>query len=93
VLFFSIQQGLLGTPEMQIAGNGSSAHVLRWYQDRIAATPPGGWLLSVPLLVYRLAMLVWALWIAQALVGWLRWGWSCFSHGEIWRPIREPERS
>lgn len=93
VLFFSIQQGLLGTPEMQIAGNGSDSHVLRWYQDRIAAIPPSCWVLSVPLLVYRLAMLFWALWIAQALVGWLRWGWSCFSHGEIWRPIREPRKS
>jgi hypothetical protein len=44
--------------------------------------------LSVPLLVYRLAMLAWALWIAQALVGWLRWGWRCFSAGELWRPLR-----
>jgi hypothetical protein len=89
VLFYSIQQGLLGTPAMQIAGNGSSDTVLRWYQDRIAATPASPWLLSVPMLVYRLAMLAWALWIAQALIGWLRWGWSCFSAQEIWRPIRE----
>ncbi len=89
VLFYSIQQGLLGTPAMQIAGNGSSYETLRWYQDRIAATPPTPWVLSVPMLVYRLAMLAWALWIAQALIGWLRWGWSCFSEGEIWRPIRE----
>jgi hypothetical protein len=89
VLFYSIQQGLLGTPAMQIAGNGSSYELLRWYQDRIAATPPQPWLLSVPMLVYRLAMLAWALWIAQALIAWLRWGWTCFSAGEIWRPIRE----
>jgi len=89
VLFYSIQQGLLGTPAMQIAGNGSHSGMLRWYQDRIAATPSSPWVLSVPLFVYRLAMLAWALWIAQALIGWLRWGWSCFSAGEIWRPIRK----
>jgi hypothetical protein len=44
--------------------------------------------LSVPLLVYRLLMLAWALWIAQALLGWLRWAWDCFSAGGYWRPLR-----
>jgi hypothetical protein len=23
------------------------------------------------------------------MVGWLRWGWRCFSEGELWRPLRE----
>ena len=87
-LFHSIQLGLLGLPEMQIAGNGSHAHLLRWYQDRAAPAPEVAWLLSVPLLVYRLAMLAWALWLAQAVVRWLRWGWQCFSAGETWRPLR-----
>lgn len=36
---------------------------------------------------YRIAMLAWALWLALALLRWLRWGWSCFSHDGIWRPI------
>ncbi len=87
-LFLSIQQGLLGQPEMQIAGNGSTAQLLSWYQDHAGSNLPQPWLISVPLLVYRLAMLAWALWLAQALVRWLRWGWSCFSAGEIWRPLR-----
>jgi hypothetical protein len=87
-LFHSIQMGLLGVPEMQIAGNLSHAGMLRWYQDRAAATPQGAWLLSVPLFVYRLAMLAWALWLAQAIVRWLRWGWQCFTAGETWRPLR-----
>jgi hypothetical protein len=88
ILFVAIQQGLLGTPQMQIAGNGSSQGLLRWYQDRAGSLLPQPWLLSVPLLVYRLAMLAWALWLAMALVGWLRWAWSCFSADEIWRPLR-----
>lgn len=87
-LFFSIEKGLLGLPEMQIAGNGSDALLLHWYQDRAAGTLPRPWVVSAPLWVYRLAMLAWALWIAQALVRWLRWGWSCFSAGELWRPLR-----
>jgi hypothetical protein len=87
-LFWSIQKGLLGLPEMQIAGNDSSARLLQWYQDRAAAGLPRPGVLSAPLWVYRLAMLAWALWLAQALLGWLRWGWRCFSAGGAWRPIR-----
>ncbi len=87
-LFASIQQGLLGLPEMQIGGNGSGAGVLRWYQDRVAAQLPQPWVLSLPLWVYRVAMLAWSLWLARALVGWLRWGWGCFGEGGLWRPLR-----
>lgn len=87
-LYWSVKQGLLGLPEMQVSGNGSHAHLLRWYQDRVGATLPRAWVLSVPLLAYRLAMLAWALWLAQALVRWLRWGWDCVSTGGLWRPTR-----
>ena len=88
VLALSIRQGLLGLPEMQIAGNGSTAGLLLWYQDRAGSVLPQQWVASVPLLVYRLAMLAWALWLALALVRWLRWGWGCFSTVELWRPLR-----
>jgi hypothetical protein len=33
-------------------------------------------------------MFAWALWLARALVGWLRWAWTCFAAGELWRPLR-----
>lgn len=91
ILFFAIQQGLLGQPEMQIAGNGSSAAVLRWYQDRGAAVLPQAWIVSTPLLVYRLLMLAWALWIAAALLRWLRWGWESFGSGGYWRRLHAPK--
>ena len=88
VLLYSIQQGLLGLPEMQVAGHGSTAHELRWYQDRAEATLPRSGVLSVPLLAYRAVMLAWALWLALALLRWLRWGWAQFSRGELWRGRR-----
>jgi hypothetical protein len=88
VLFEAIRHGLLGTPEMQIAGNGSTAYDLRWYQDRSDGKLPAATLLSVPLGVYRLAMLFWALWLARALLRWLRWGWDCFAQGGLWRAAR-----
>jgi hypothetical protein len=83
-LFVAIQMGLLGTPVMQIAGNGSEYFVLRWYQDRASAVLPRPWLLSLSLWFYRGVMLVWALWVAQALVGWLRWGWRQWTAGGYW---------
>jgi hypothetical protein len=89
-LIVSIQAGLLGLPEMQISGNESSSYHLRWYQDRAEALLPRAWIFSVPLWAYRIAMLAWALWLAQALLRWLRWGWECFTHGELWRPLRAP---
>lgn len=84
-LFSSIEAGLLGLPQMQISGNGSSAKYLRWFHDRAADALPQMWAVSVPLMVYRLAMLLWALWLASALLGWLNWGWGCFSEGGLWR--------
>jgi hypothetical protein len=89
-LVFAIQKGLLGTPVMQIAGNGSGAELLRWYQDRSAAELPTPWMLSLSLWFYRLTMLAWSLWVAQALVGWLRWGWQQWSSGGHWLPLRRP---
>jgi hypothetical protein len=91
LLFWAIQHGLLGRPEMQIAGNGSSAGHLVWYQDRTTGALPQPWVLSVPILYYRLAMLAWALWLAAALVRWLRWGWEGYSDGGLWMPLRGPK--
>jgi hypothetical protein len=84
-LVFAIQQGLLGSPDMQIRGNGSTRELLRWYQDRSAAELPSAFALSLPMFVYRLAMLAWALWLAQALLGWLRFAWESFGTGGLWR--------
>ena len=92
-LFSIIPSGLLGFPDMGIIGNGSSSYNLNWYQDRVAGALPTGWFISVPLLVYRIAILLWALWMAFALLKWLRWGWDCLSSGELWRAkVKKPKR-
>ena len=89
-LLFTVKQGLLGHPDMQIDGNGSYNHSLNWYQDRNAQILPQAWVLTVPLLSYRILMLFWALWLAFALLKWLSWGWDCFGTGGIWKKI-EPK--
>ena len=84
-LYSSIKEGLLGIPRMQIAGNGSYDLFLRWTQDRIVTTMPRPWVLSLPMLVFRVLMLVWALWLALSLLKWLSWGWRSFAGGGLWR--------
>ena len=53
MLFGVLESGLLGSPDMQIAGNGSDRDALNWFQDRWGPTLPSAWILSVPVLVYR----------------------------------------
>jgi len=89
-LLSAIPYGLLGSPDMQVSGNGSSSGLLRWFNDASPGTLPSVWTLSVPLWTYKLAILLWALWLANALIGWLRWGWSSFSAGGVWPP-RKPK--
>ena len=87
-LFWAVQQGLLGLPQMQIGGNGSSAYQLNWYQDRADGQLPTASIYSVPLLVYRLLMLAWALWLAFSLLSWVKWAWEAFGHRGRWIAIK-----
>ena len=84
-LYTAVERGLLGTPDMQIAGNASTRFVLNWTQDRIDAMLPQPWVLVLPMWIYRVLMLFWSLWLALALLKWLRWGWSCYSRNGIWK--------
>jgi len=51
---------------MHIAGNASSADYLRWYEDRTAGVLPQVWVFSLSMWIYRIAMLLWALWLSFA---------------------------
>jgi hypothetical protein len=43
--------------------------------------------LSLPLWLYRVAMLLWALWLAASLVRGVGPGWRAFNEGGLWRPL------
>jgi len=83
-LLYSMHHGLLGAPEMKIIGNQSTHYILKWYQDRVPETLAEISLISVPLYVYRILMVVWALWLANALISWLKQQWQAFSREAIW---------
>ena len=90
VLISAVPTGLLGLPDMHVAGNDSNAWSLRWFADQSANAVPSGGVFSVSLWVYKLAMLAWALWLANALIGWLRWAFDAWTQGGYWRK-REPK--
>jgi len=90
ILYVAIHQGLLFRPDMQVAGNDSTDTVLRWYAPRIAGDMPLAAVWSLPLWVYRVAMLLWSLWLAAGVVKAVGPGWRAFTEGGLWRPILRP---
>ncbi len=90
-LVWAVSQGLLGYPDMQITGNGSTSQFLSWFADRSGNELPTAWALSVPLWVYRGLMLLWALWLAYSLLTWLKWGWESFTSDGFWRVKQKHE--
>ena len=93
LLFMAVKQGLLGSPDMQIAGNHSTTYDLKWYQDRSAEILPTAMVISVPLMVYRILMLMWSLWLAVSLLNWLKWGWKCFATEVLWKKSLPKKKS
>ncbi|HTV23862.1 MAG TPA: hypothetical protein VMG12_34465 [Polyangiaceae bacterium] len=87
-LFGAVYDSLLNTPNMEVAGSGSSERLLHWYVDRTAGALPVAWVLNLSLWVWRSVMLLWALWLAHHLVRWLGWAWQKFSAAGVWKPKR-----
>jgi hypothetical protein len=86
-LYLAIERGLLGIPDMQIAGNGSTDFRLHWTQDRISTFLPQPTVFVLPQWIFHLLMLLWSLWLALYLLKWLRWGWQCYTSGGIWKKL------
>ncbi|GFZ94321.1 hypothetical protein ISN74_03475 [Dyella caseinilytica] len=91
MLVSAVPTGLLGLPDMHVTGNGSSAWDLNWFGDQTKDDIPRAGVFSVSLWFYKIAMLAWALWLANALIGWLRWGFGAWTDGGYWRK-HEPKQ-
>ncbi len=92
-LLGAVGTGLLGHPDMQISGNGSNAYYLKWYADHSAELLPTATVISAPMWLYRVLMLVWSLWLAFALLGWLKWSWQCFTENGLWQHVPAKRKS
>jgi hypothetical protein len=85
LVFSGIRNGLLAHPDMHVVGNGAYGNSLSWFWDRTPGVIDGATVLSVPMWVYRVLFFAWALWMALALVRWLRWAFTAWKTGGLWR--------
>ena len=85
----ALPQGLLGTPDMHIAGHQSYGTELGWFADRSVSVLPLASAITVPMWIYKTLILVWALWLSFALLRWLPWVWQRFSSDGFWRSQSE----
>ncbi|MGB0843574.1 MAG: hypothetical protein ACPGVN_02395 [Alphaproteobacteria bacterium] len=70
---YAIVQGLLSSPDMKVAGYGSWSYGLSWFIDRWQGETPVVQLITAPLWVFRLCMLLWALWLAFTVLNLAQW--------------------
>ncbi len=96
-LIASVPGALLGKPDMHITGNNSSVYALHWFTDRVDGELPIASVFSVPMWIYKAAILAWALWLSFAMLGWLRQAWQVWSSDGLWRSrppkaAKQPER-
>jgi hypothetical protein len=85
LVFSGIRYGLLSFPDMGVAGPGSGGNTFSWFNDQTKSALSQPTILTVPLWVYRGLMFAWALWIAFALVRWLKWAFSAWTSQGFWR--------
>jgi hypothetical protein len=81
-LVSAIPNGLLRQPDMSVRSPGDG---FSWFVDQTATSLPQPSVFSLPLIVYKIAILLWALWLSFALIRWLPWAWQAFSANGIWR--------
>ncbi|MDA1041288.1 MAG: hypothetical protein O3A37_13520, partial [Planctomycetota bacterium] len=87
-----VSRGLLGSPEMFIIGNGSFGNRLVWFAPHATSDLDRPWVYTVSIWWYRLLMLLWGLWLANAVTRWLMVGWRQFTTGGGWRWWSRSER-
>jgi hypothetical protein len=81
-LVSAIPNGLLRQPDMSVRSPGGG---FSWFVDQATSTLPQPSVYSVPLFIYKIAILLWALWLSFALIRWLPWAWTAFTTNGLWR--------
>lgn len=89
-LVAAIPAGLLGSPDMHIAGGEGSYGELGWLADRASGVLPQASAISLPMWAYKAAMLSFALWLAWAYIGWIKLAWQALTRGGGWMRLRRP---
>lgn len=75
---------LLSAPDMQLVNTAIDWQAgLRWFADGVTQSP-AVWAFSLPQWSYKLVMLLWALWLASAILRWLPWCWQQLTVHGVW---------
>lgn len=86
ILIWALNQGLMGSPDMRVSGEGSYRETFQWFQARSETNIlPDTSIVSVSIWYYRAMMLLWAAWLAVSVVSWSKWGWKQLLLGGFWR--------
>ena len=93
VLYQSVKNGLVLSPDMEIRGGGSNNSTLVWYTPSSGSDLPRPWIFSAPMALWRALMLLWSTWLAVSLIRWLRWGFACFTSGGLWLSAPPKEKA
>ncbi len=88
MLVWAVPSALLGQPNMHIAGYGSGPFTFKWFSDESDTVLPTAWVFSLPRWVFFIAMLIWSLWLAFALLKWTKSAWIAASEPEFWPAFR-----
>ncbi len=85
-----VPEALLSQPDMMLTGNHSAGQTLNWFSDYAETGTPAVLALSVPLWIYKAAMLLWAIWLSFALIRWVRLSWEALqTPASVERPAAE----
>lgn len=85
VLYAAIHTNLLINIDMQVKGANSTNRIFRWYVDRSTSALPQPTILTISDWFWRIAMLLWAVWLVVRLYKWAPWAWGSFTTGGIWK--------
>lgn len=80
-----IPGSLMGSPDMHVVGQGSYSGTLHWFADHSDGSFPQILAFTVPIWIYRALMLVWSLWLAVAIIRWLRQAFFAWTAKGYWR--------
>ena len=80
----SVPAALLSSPDMMLTGNGSYGNQLNWFADYSNDVLPAVHVISVPMWLYKGAMLLWAIWLSFALLRWIKHAWQALNVGGFW---------
>jgi hypothetical protein len=73
ILYSAIHYNLISEVNLQVEGRDSTCHQLNWYVDRVNATLPSAAIYSLPMIAWRILMLIWSFWLVSKLLAWSKW--------------------